>query len=383
MGWTRFKGAATVVAVASMALAGCGGAGADTGGDTNSAGDTSGIDEAYQAGVEGTFTEPPSSSSPGVEGKTIMIASCGQQNDNCVDLSAGAFKAAEILGWKTVLCDAKLDGSKFAECFRQAVVQKVDGIVNVAMDCAIIKSPLKETIKAGIRTVGVHAWDCDVTSPGEKPLFSDSISYGDRWADSSEAWRAWGAAEAAAALKMRDGKGSIIKPVNTEFASLKLLQEGWRAEVERLAPDTPVVDLPWTVGMAGPKLAAAVQAALLKTPDASVIDVDVNPDLGFTQGVSQAGKAGQVKPVGGHGSVSEVEQVRQGKIAALIGWPNDWWGFAAVDTLNSAFADRPQDDQGIGFAIIDAENNLPPEGEKYLGPESLDLAGAYAARWGK
>lgn len=383
MGWTRFKGAAAIVAVAGMTLTGCGGPEAGAEGDANSSGDTTGIDAAYKSGVEGTFTEPPSSSSPGVEGKTIMIASCGQQNDNCVDLSDGAFKAAEILGWKTVLCDAKLDGSKFAECFRQAVVQKVDGIVNVAMDCAIIKSALEETIKAGIKTVGVHAWDCDVTSPGEKPLFSDSISFGDRWADASEAWRAWGATEAAAALKMRNGKGSIIKPVNTEFASLKLLQEGWRAEVKRLAPETPVVDLPWTVGMAGPKLAAAVQAALLKTPDASVIDNDVNPDLGFTQGVSQAGKVAQVKPVGGHGSVSEVEQVRQGKIAALIGWPNDWWGFAAVDTLNSAFADRPQDDQGIGFAIIDKDNNLPPEGEKYQGPDSLDLAGAYAARWGK
>jgi len=343
----------------------------------------SAIDAAYAELVDGSWTLPPTTVVPGVGQKTIMLASCGEANDNCVDMGGGVRKAAEILGWKVELCDGALDAAKYAACFRQAVAQGVDAVVNLAMDCPVVKAPLKEAVDAGIKVVGVHAFDCDQLDAADKPLFTTQISYGDRAKDMPDIWRAWGAADAVAAVKWANG-GAILHPVNKEFASFKFMDEGWYPKVAEICPTCKVIDLPWTVSEAGPKLEAKVQAALLKDPDITVVTAATNAPLGFLNGVKLSGMADKVKVVEGHGSITEGDWVRSGEMAALIGWVNDWWGYAAVDALNSDFAGVPQEDSGIGFAIIDAQNNLYPSGEAFQGQgKAPDLAALYAARWGK
>jgi len=343
----------------------------------------SAIDAAYAELLDGSWTLPPTTVVPGVGPKTIMLASCGEANDNCVDMGGGVRKAAEILGWKVELCDGALDAAKYAACFRQAVAQGVDAVVNLAMDCPVVKAPLKEAVDAGIKVVGVHAFDCNELDPADKPLFTTQISYGDRAADMPDIWRAWGAADAVAAVKWANG-GAILHPVNKEFASFKFMDEGWYPKVAEICPECKVIDLPWTVSEAGPKLEAKVQAALLKNPEITVVTAATNAPLGFLNGVKLSGMADKVKVVEGHGSITEGEWIRSGEMAALIGWVNDWWGYAAVDALNSDFAGAAQEDSGIGFAIIDAENNLYPSGEAFQGQgKAPDLAALYASRWGK
>lgn len=341
------------------------------------------IDAAYTELREGTWTAPPTEPNPAVAGKKIMVISCGEANDNCTDMGGGFTKAAKLLGWDLKLCDGKLDPTVAQACFRQAVSQKVDGIVNLAWDCPIVKAPLQQAVDAGIKVVGVHAFDCGEINPGEKNLFDVKINYGDLGKDQPDAWRGWGAAMAVASLKYAKD-GAILYPDDTaEFASFKFMKEGWDAKVKELSPNTKVVPLPWTVSEVGPKLEAKVQAAILKNPDITVVNAAVNPALGFLNGVKQSGKADSIAVVEGHGSSTEGELVRSGEMTALIGWPNDWWGFGAADALNSAFAERPQGVIGIGFAIID-KDNLYPSGESFQGQGSgLDLAAAYSARWGK
>ena len=343
----------------------------------------SAIDAAYAELVNGSWTLPPTTVVPGVAGKTIMLESCGEANDNCVDMGNGVRKAAEILGWKVELCDGALDAAKYAACFRQAVAQGVDGVIALGTDCPVVKAPLKEAVAAGIKVVGVHSFDCDELDPTDTSLFSTQISYGDRAADSPDMWRNWGAAQAVAAVKWANG-GAILHPVNKEYASFKFMDEGWYPKVAEICPDCVVIDLPWTVSEAGPKIEAKVQAALLKNPEITVVTAATNAPLGFLNGVKLSGMADKVKVIEGHGSITEGEWVRSGEMAALVGWINDWWGFAAVDALNSDFAGVPQEDSGIGFAIIDAENNLYPSGEAFQGQgKSPDLAALYASRWGK
>lgn len=317
-------------------------------------------------------------------GKTVMVISCGQANDNCTDIGGGFFKAAKILGWKAILCDGKLDPTAASACFRQAVGQKVDAIVNSAWDCPIVKAPLKQAVDAGIKVVGLHAFDCGEITPGEKNLFAVRLNYGSLGEDQPAAWRAWGGAMAVAALEKAKG-GAILYPDDSaEFASFKFMKQGWDAKVKELAPDTKIIVMPWTVSEAGPKLGAKVQALILKNPDITAVFDAVNPALGFLTGVKQSGRADSIALVGGHGSQTERDLVDSGQIAALIGWPVDWWGFAAADALNSAFGGRPQGVVGIGFSILD-KGNLYPTGEPFQGQgdHKPDLAAAYSARWGK
>ena len=353
---------------------------ASSGGSTGSA---AAINAAYDTLLKGTWTTPPTDASPAVPGKTIMLISCGQANDNCVDMGRGVNDAAKILNWKVILCDGALDPVKAQACFRQAGSQKVDGIVNLAWDCPNVKAPLQQAVAAGIKVVGVHAFDCGQVTSGDKNLFTDFISYGSRYADQPAAWRAWGAAMGVAALKAANG-GAVLYPNDSaEFASFKFMGEGWHAKVTELCSSCKVYDLPWTVSEAGPKLEAKIQAQLLQHPDITEVSTAVNPALGFFNGVQQSGKAGKVALVEGHGSITEGDWVRAGKMTALIGWPVDWWGFAALDTLNSSFAGRPQVDQGIGFAIIDKDHNLYPSGQPFLATGvGIDLAAAYGKRWG-
>ncbi len=384
--------AAAGAAAAVLILAACGGGGANPSSSaaptsaSSSAAPTSSaapsaIDAAYDQLLKGNWTTPPTNSSPGVDGKKIMVISCGEANDNCTDMGGGVKKATDILGWEMILCDGKLNPADAANCFRQAVTQQVDGIVNLAWDCPVVKAPLQEAINAGIKVVGVHAFDCGEINPGEENLFNVQLNYGDLGTDQPDAWRAWGGAMAVAALKNAKG-GAILYPDDTaEFASFKFMKEGWDEMVADLSPTTKVVPMQWTVSEVGPKLEAKVQATLLKNPDITVVDAAVNPALGFLNGVKQSGRADTIAVVGGHGSVTEGDWVRSGEMAALIGWPCDWWGFGAVDALNSAFADRPQDVIGIGFAIIDS-SNIYPAGQNFQAP-GIDLAAAYSARWGK
>ena len=389
----RVRSLALAVAIVSMSMvvAACS-SGGTTGSSeaptssTTSAGNASAaaIDAAYAELVKGSWTAPPTEASAGVAGKSIMVISCGEANDNCTDMGSGVKAAAKILGWDVKLCDGKLDPTAAQACFRQAVSQKVDGIVNLAWDCPIVKAPLQQAVDAGIKVIGIHAFDCGEINPGEKNLFNVSLNYGDLGKSQPDAWRAWGGAMGVAALKAAKG-GAIIYPDDTaEFASFKFMKEGWDAKVKELAPDTKVIPLPWTVSEVGPKLEAKVQAAILKNPDVTVVGAAVNPALGFLNGVKQSGKAKQISVVEGHGSVTEGDWVRNGEMAALIGWPADWWGYGALDALNSSFAGRPQAVIGIGFAIIDKEHNLYPSGQSFQGQGSgLDLAAAYSKRWGK
>lgn len=375
-------GAITIV----LGFAGCSNTKAsDNGGDAgaNAGAASAEVEAAYDALLEGNWTEPPSNPNPAVADKTVMVISCGEANDNCIDMGGGVTKAADILGWDVILCDGKLDPTVAQACFRQAVSQDVDGIVNLAWDCPIVKAPLEQAVNAGIKVIGIHAFDCGELNPGEENLFNVKLNYGDLAEDQPDAWRAWGGAMAVAALRFA-GDGAILYPDDTaEFASFKFQKEGWDAKVEELAPDTEVVPLLWTVSEVGPKLEAKVQAAILKNPEISVVAAAVNPALGFLNGVKQSGKADSITVVEGHGSITEGDWVRSGEMGALVGWPADWWGYGALDALNSAFAGTPVDPIGIGFGIID-ESNLYPSGEAFQGQGSdLDLAGAYSARWGK
>ena len=349
-----------------------------------SGGGAAAIDAAYAQDLKGTWTAPPTDPSPAVPGKKIMVISCGQANDNCTDMGIGAVGAAKAIGWTMILCDGQLNPAKASECFRQAVAQHVDGIVNESWDCPIVKAPLQAAVDAGIKVVPLHAFDCGEIKPGDKNLFNVNLNYGDFAKNQPDAWRAWGAASAIAALKNAKG-GAILYPDDTaEYASFKYQAEGWYAKVKEVAPSTKVVSMPWTVSEVGAKLEAKTQATLLKNPDITAVATAVNPALGFRNGVRQSGKAGKIALIEGHGSATEASWVRDGSMTALIGWPADWWGYGAFDALNSAFANKPQSVIGIGIAIIDKDHNLPPAGKPFVANSvGIDLDAAYRKRWGK
>ena len=64
---------------------------------------------------------------------------------------------------------------------------------------------------------------------------------------------------------------------------------------------------------------------------------------------------------------------------APVAAPSDWTGWAAVDTMNSLFTDAPVADSGLGWQLVDKQNNLPPSGP--FVPD-VDFKAIYKKAWG-
>jgi ribose transport system substrate-binding protein len=56
-----------------------------------------------------------------------------------------------------------------------------------------------------------------------------------------------------------------------------------------------------------------------------------------------------------------------------------WNGWAAVDSLNSYWSQKPPVDSGIGWTLVDKDHGLPASGE-FVPP--VDYKAAYKKAWG-
>jgi ribose transport system substrate-binding protein len=379
------------VLVLALGLAACGSSDDDTGGgettsgtsaeSTGGGGDTLAVaqkqlDEAYA----GRFTEPPSAPNPAAENKTVWFISPGQASPNAAYGWKAYKQGAEAIGWTPQLYDAKLDPANFSIGIRQAVASGADGIVTDAIDCSLAKSALQEAKAAGVPTVTFLGFDCNEIDPSEEALYTAPISLGDRYKDWPDAFRAWGSDMAAWTIAVTDAEANVLNFTNTEYGIITNTVEGYS---ERMAEcDTCVTnDIQWVLAEAGTDTTNKVKDLLVKEPETNVVQDALNPLLGFTNGVVQSGKTGEVKVVGGLGLPEDFEAIQEEMgLTALGAWPFVWWAWAAIDTLNSHFNGKPVEDSGLGWQMVDAENNLP-SGTDFESP--VDFEAAYLKRWGK
>ena len=102
--------------------------------------------------------------------------------------------------------------------------------------------------------------------------------------------------------------------------------------------------------------------------------------LGIAPAVVQSGRADDLYVMGGEGFAPELDLLRAGQgVNAVNIAPSDWTGWAAVDTMNSLFTDAPVADSGLGWQLVDKQNNLPPSGPFV---PSVDFKAIYKKAWG-
>jgi len=383
-----------VAAVFALALSACGDSDSDSSsaatsgesssGEGSSSGGSAAL-EAAEAQVEeayaGRYTEPPSKSSPAAAGKDVWFISPGQASANASVAYEGVEEAAREIGWQLTLFDGKLDPSRPPEGIRQAVAAGADGIIVFAIDCSTAKSAYEVAKKAEVAVVSEAAFDCNETEPGAESLFSAPISLGERYESFPAAYQAWGSDLAAWTIGETDGRANLINTTNDQYALITELVTGYTDRITE-CPECTVTEMPWVVEEVGAKLAAKVQAEILKNPEANALQNSNSPQLGMAQGIVQSGKAGEIMGVGGLGLPEDVALLREeGKGLSVIGaWPIDWWSWAAIDTLNSIFNGEEPEDSGLGWQLIDSEHNLP-KGEQFV--PDVDFKAPYLARWGK
>lgn len=368
----RRASAALIAVVVAAGLAAC-----SDDGDSGNAGSTGASSTVSEDSYAPTYTAPPTGTNPAAKDKTVWVISVGQASPTGAAGANAAMKAGETIGWNMKLFDAKLDPAQFSNGIKQAIAVDADGVVLIAVDCPAAKSALQQARDADVKTVGVYALDCNEVDPSDEGLYSSQVSFGDRYSSLADAYQAWGSDSAKWAIAHNGGSAKVLSFENNEYDILKNYQKGFKAEVEKCdSCEFTVVD--WLAADFGPKLTAITQAALLKNPDAQVVQGGSNPTLGITQGVTQSGKQASLATIGGLGLSIDNDAIRQGQLTAANAWPSEWFGFGAVDTLNSVFNGTEVRDQGLGWQIIDANHGLP-DGDF---TSDVDYIAAYKASWG-
>lgn len=390
--WAKALMLLSLVFVAAAALTACGDSGDDSsssGGATTAAestGESGGGDALAAAeaqleeGYAGRYTEPPSEPNPAAKGKTLWYISPGQASPNAVQGGVGLEEAAKEMGWNYKLYDAKLDPANFLTGIKQALASGADGIITLAIDCSAVKPGLEEAAEQGVPTVTMLGFDCDESTPGEKPLYAGKISLGDRYKDWVTAYQDWGSDMAAWAIAEKEAEANVLNFTNSEYLIVENTVNGFS---DRMAEcDTcEVTDIPWTLAEVGTEVTNKVKDSFVRVPDANVLQDSLNPLVGFSTGVEQAGKTDSVSVVGGVGMPEDFELITGNKgLNALAAWPFAWWSWAAVDTLNSLMNGNEIEDSGLGWQVVDKDHNMPKAGEQ-LEP-SVDYKAAYRARWG-
>jgi ribose transport system substrate-binding protein len=311
---------------------------------------------------KGRFTSPPSTPNPAVKGKNLWILESTATSPSTTIPAQAAKEAADALGWKTTIYDSKGLPSNYTIGVSNAIANGANGIILVAIDCSYVKNQLQLAKSKGIAVSEVYAFDCSETNPGQPSLFSADLSFGTRWKNLEVAWEQWGSDTAAYAIKGTNGNANTLELNTNQIAVLVSYDKGFEDRMA-LCTSCKVTKAAWDVVTAQTPAAitALIQNANLKNPGINSAVFGSTVTSGFNQGIRALGaKSKTMTVVGGLGLQDEFNLIKEGDagLTATTAWPQQWIGYAAVDSINSVLGNRKTDDEGIGWQIVD-KDTLP------------------------
>jgi ribose transport system substrate-binding protein len=372
------------IAVASAAalLAGCGGASSGTSGGATATTFLSQAQANVQKDYGSTDRTPDTTSRPATRGKKIVVISAGDEGESASVPVHGALAAAKAMGWQATEYDEHLDPTKGPALVRQAIAAGADGIVVDGNDCPLIKAPLQEAQTAHISVVPIYAYDCnDPLFNGGHALFSGLVQVATPGTPDQQA-QAYGANQADAVITATKGHARVILFNDVEFTVLHYTGEGFTRELAKCSDCKVVDEVDFKAAELGPTLQQKAASAVLQHPEANAVKIPYAAAslLGIAGAVVQSGKASQLYVMGGEGFADELDLIRGGKgVNAVNIISSEWTGWAAVDTLNSAFLGQQPRNSGIGWTLSDTTHNLPASGPFV---PKVDFKTAYMKAWG-
>ena len=351
-------------------------------GSASAPADSSGV---LAAVYKGTLSDPASTPRPGVKGKKIVIISAGQASISSSIPVNAAQAAAKALGWSVSIYDEQLNPANGPGLVRQALNSGADGIILDAIDCAGVKAPLEEAKKKGVAVVPIYAYDCNDPAAGKGgvALFSAPINYGPDAVNNLGAFaEKYGYAQAQAVIAATGGKAKVVFFNDDTVTVLHYTGKGFLAGMKTCAACSVVANVGFTGLDLGPTLQQKAASILLQHPEANAVKSPYTAAtlLSIAPAITQSGHASKLFVMGGEGFQPELDLLRnhQGVDAVMIS-PSDWTGWAAVDTLNSVFANKPPAFSGLGWQLVDATHNLPATGSF---TPSVDFKSVYKKAWG-
>ncbi len=406
--WKRGLAAICLLLTAGT-IAACGSSTDDQNGSSS---ETAGVPaeaaKALEAAYKGSFGEPPTSSPRPEAGKNIwyLPLDAGIHDEN---EPGGLAEAANMLGWKLTQFDGQYSSATLVNGMRQAIADHADGVMLYVVNCADVKSGLKDLDQAGIPVVAWEGLDCDETvdsdgnikSTGQPKLFDAQVTYNNPDDPNKplgylELYRdIYAKYQALLMIDGMGGEGKIITPKETDIVAGLVGDKGFRTTIEEFCPKCEMVgDFEFTGNDFGAPLQQKTAQAISQNPDATGLyaGYDAPAISNMAPAIVASGRKDEIYSVAGEGQAAAIDLIREKRgIDALCGYPTRWEGWAGLDAMNRILqGETPPNGlgwpSGIGMQAVDRDHNLPPKGVSFGGEGDsefpVDFAAAYKRAWG-
>lgn len=341
----------TAAVTSVVALAGCGSSSSST-----AASPPAGTTSAPAPAPTSSAPSAASSSPTATTGKSVDITFIqGVAGDPFYQtMACGAKAEAKRIGVKlNVQGAAQWDVSLQTPLVNSVVSAKPDALFIAPNDSKAMIPPLKAAAAAGVKVglVDTTLSDTSFTSFG---ISTDNV--------------AAGAAAADALANLIGKKGSVLLAGEQPgVTTSEQRAQGFTTELKKYPGITYIGNVfTNTGGVSG--ISALVSAKISATPDlAGVFALSTDQSEGTDNAIRSSGKAGKIKVVGFDAGPTQVDQLKQGVVQALVAQEPAQIGTDAVD--NAAALGRGQTVQaktGTAAAIITADNYKEPAMAKFL-----------------
>ncbi|MFC6239282.1 sugar ABC transporter substrate-binding protein [Longivirga aurantiaca] len=391
----RLLGMGAAIVLLSSVLAACGSSSdappsssaastSATSGTSESA--TPSSDTAWADAIATQFVgNPPSTGPAPVKGKNVWWMGCGNAVPDCKTLSDAGGEAAKLLGWDFHVADGKVNqGGGYAAAIRTALAAKPDALVIQGMDCSVVQQALQEAKDQNVPVFGLQSLDCNEIDPSQPSLIPWKMVYSEAAPTVQDYYMAAGKNAAAYLIGSSGGTAQVIANLG-KGGFYEYMNKGFRDEMATCSGCKILQEVRWADADTVPNgpWIQAFTVALAKNPTATGVFIPFDSLItgsGGNQAIKDSGL--DITLAGGSGNQPELLQaVRDG---AKLGLTNaqsfPWLSFGVMDNVNRYFAGEQPVAQGVGPTLIDANHNLPAEGELFNG--TTDWKTAYKTLWG-
>jgi ribose transport system substrate-binding protein len=378
--WTRkWLACGVVVAIALIAVTGCGGGGSSTGaqstGTESGGGSTTSSTESGGSGAETAWLGEAETAAeeaaafpktiPTTElgafkpkpGGSIYHVACNQALTGCARFAEALKAASGALGYKFSLCDGGTTTQTIAKCFTNAVNAKPSAIVVNGIGAEEAQEGYEAAAAAGIPIVGSLTGN---TPGGVKGVVTEVN--GSTCENEGKTIANW-------VITDSGGKGNILFAGTQTYKCNQQRQAGFLSAIEACTTCS-VQTLEYSIETISTTLPQQIQSKLQSDP--SIEYVIATPDaaaLSAVQAVRQSGKSESVKVAGFDGDAPNVALVKSGEIDAAetaTGFGQDGW-IAADAAARSIAGQKVPKDSPDTILLITNKNAGEIEGSQYQG----------------
>jgi len=231
---------------------------------------------------------------------TIAIITCEQSNSSCAGFVAQSKDAAAVLGYTTTVCDAGTSAQAPAQCFTNAINEKPDAIITIAVGTNQAAQGYAAARKAKIPVIGEYTGNPDNGSVSATEVAATACAE-------------QGQIQAEAVTSAENGKANVLL-VEDKTTACDLLRGGaFASEYAKVCPGCALTQINFELTTVSTALPAQIQGALASHPNLNYVVVPFDDPAGAIaiQEITQASKSSTVGVASMDGSAPAFQALRQ------------------------------------------------------------------------